>query len=212
VAPERKRRKTMNLKTWALNKRPGRGIAKAASELYVLGMQPPRRILALTLGTLLAVALAGDAIAQTFQQIGTLLIPGVTQQPVPIFSAGVGYKLTGIDLDGGVATIGRAQFGVFTLKKRVDTTSPILLESLASGGRIQQASIDLFAPDGRTVLTSYQLTNIIVVGAIVNSVEDGKKRALIEEVSLDYTKIEQTVFTTSGPVEACWDRAHNTTC
>jgi type VI protein secretion system component Hcp len=202
VAPERKRRKTMNPKTWALNKRRGRGIAKAALGLYPLEMRPPPRILALTLGTLLAVALAGDAIAQNLQQIGTLLIPGVTQQPVPIFSAGVSYTQL---------TDGKVQFSVFTLTKRVDASSPVLLVNSAGGQRIQQASIDIFGRDGATVLTNYQLTDIVVMGAIVNSVEDGRRRALIEEVSLDYVKVKQTVFTLAGSVVGCWDRANNTT-
>ncbi len=125
-----------------LNSPPEKGITMAASRLYERGIRSPLRILALTFGTLLAVAPASNVIAEDLQKIGTLVISGVTQQPVPIFSAGVQYTLSQ-GAGGGGGGAGKAEFSVFTLSKKVDATSPILLVNSASGRRIQLVSIDL---------------------------------------------------------------------
>jgi type VI protein secretion system component Hcp len=184
----------------------------AASELFEMGRQPPTRILAFALGTLLAVAPASNVIAENLQKIGTLSIPGVTQQPVPVFSVGVQYALSQGTGGGSGGAAGKAEFSVFTLSKRVDASSPILLANSAGGRHIQLAKIDVFQPALTTVLTSYDLTDVVVMGAIVKTVQEGKKNVLIEEVSLNYSKIKQIVYTPSGPVERCWDRAQNAAC
>lgn len=187
-----------------LNRQSEESIAMAASRLGNPRMRLSARILALAFGSILTVAPASNAFAQGLHKIGTLAISGVTQRPVTVFSAGVQYALS----QGTTA----AQFSVFTLSKRVDATSPILLASSASGRRIQSANVAIFRADGTTVLTRYELTDIVVMGAVVKSVRSGNTNVLIEEVSLDYTKIKQTVFTSSGPVETCWDRAQNAAC
>ena len=187
----------------SVEKWPGRAIPMATSVLNPLGIRLPPFILALTFGLLLAIVPAGDAAAQTLQTIGTLLIPGVTQQPNPVFSAGVKYTLP----PGG-----RIIFSAFTLTKQVNAISPKILESAASGRHFPQAKIDLFKPDGTTALTSYELTDVVVMGASLDSVQDGKKPVLIEEIVLDYKRIKQTVFTASGAVIGCWDKAQNRSC
>jgi type VI protein secretion system component Hcp len=103
-------------------------------------------------------------------------------------------------------------FGAFTLTKPVDATSPTILVITASGRHFQQARINLFELDGTTILTRYELTDVVVMGAMVDSVQADEAHALIEGVSLDYGKIKQTVFTASGPVEGCWDRIQNGSC
>jgi hypothetical protein len=40
----------------------------------------------------------------------------------------------------------------------------------------------------------------------------GADRALIEEVSLDYQIIKQTVTTPEGSATGCWDRTQNVAC
>lgn len=187
----------------SLEKWSGRAIPMATSVVNLLGIRLPPLILALTFGVLLVIMPAGDAVAQTLQTIGTLLIPEVAQQPVPVFSAGVKYTLP----PGG-----RITFSAFTLTKRVNATSPRLLESVARGRRFPDARIDLFKPDGTTVLTSYELTDVVVMGISVDSVQDGEKRVLIEEILLDYGTIRQTVLTASGEAKFCWDKVANALC
>lgn len=154
----------------------------------------------------LVVAPASNVLAQTLQPIGTLVIQGVTQQPVPVFSAGVQYDQPyDIECSGGCSTAGRAEFSPFTLTKRVDAASPELFWYIANGAHHAKVTIDLFDP---TVLTRYELENVVVLGTIVKSVKDGKQYALVEEVSFDYARIKQTV----GSVQRCWNRIENKTC
>lgn len=143
--------------------------------------------------------------------VGTLTIPDVTQQPVQIFSAGVGYSIPASDSGGG-GPRGKAIFGEFTLTKLVDATSPTLLVSAASGRIFPAARIELYDSSGTTVLTIYELSNPLVTGASVASGQVGTTRALVEQVSLDYQQIRQTVMTPAGPVTACWDRSQNVAC
>jgi type VI protein secretion system component Hcp len=186
-------------KTW-----PGRAAAMATLVVNSLGIRPPPCVVALTLGALLAtVPVSGAAVAQPLPTIGTWLIADIMQQPVPVVSARVQYTRP---------PSGLTIFGAFTVTKRVDATSPSLLVSAASGRHLQQARIDLFDLDGATILTRYELTDVTIMGVIVNSGRAGEAQALIEEVSLDYGRIRQTVFTASGPVQGCWDRPQNTSC
>jgi type VI protein secretion system component Hcp len=196
---------TAHLKAKAsVNQWPGGAAAMATSVVNLLGIRPPLYVLVLTLGVLLATVPVSDtAVAQPLQPIGTLLIADITPQPVSVFSAGVQYTQT---------PSGQINFSVFTVTKRVDATSPTILVSAASGRHLLQARIDLFDVDGITVLTSYELTDVIVMGAIVNGDQADEDQALIEDVSLDYGRIKQTVFTPSGPVEGCWDKTQNTSC
>jgi len=152
------------------------------------------------------------ALSQDLQPIGTLAIPTVTEQPVQVFSAGVSYLVsTPAGSGGGAAAAGVANFSTFNLTKLVDGTSPRLLVSAASGQHFPQARIDFVGPDG-AVLSSFELFDLVVLGAVVKSTLSGTSRALIEEVSLDYQRIRQTVNTPAGAVEACWDRAQNRAC
>ena len=124
----------------------------------------------------------------------------------------VSYTIPPVAAGAGDPASGKPAFSTFTLTKFVDGTSPGLLVNAASGRLFPQARIDLFAPDGLTVLTTYELVNVAVLGAVVSNVVTGTARALIEEVSLDYQIIRQTVTTPAGPVTGCWDRAQNVAC
>lgn len=158
---------------------------------------------------LFALVLVGPAFAQD-TPIGTLTIPEVTQQPVELFSAGVSYSIPAPSGGGGAQ--GAVRFSTFSLTKLVDATSPNLLVSAASGRIFPAAKIDLYDPAGTTVVTSYELSNLIVLGAVVRSMQIGTTRTLTEEVSLDYQRIKQTVMTPTGPVTGCWDRSQNAPC
>lgn len=142
------------------------------------------------------------------QTVGTLTIAGVADQPVPVYSAGITYKAPE---SGGGAPPVAATFSAFTITKLVDAISPRLLVSAASGGIFPQARIDFYDP-ALVRLASYELTNVRVIGAVVASDEGAPAPGLVEEVSLDYARIKQTVFTPSGPVEGCWDRQTNSVC
>jgi type VI protein secretion system component Hcp len=123
----------------------------------------------------------------------------------------VSYSIPASGGGGGGGT-GAATFSTFTLTKLVDATSPNLLVSAASGRVFPAGRIDLYDPSGTTILTSYELSNLLVLGAVVRSVQVGTSRTLLEEVSLDYQRIKQTVMTPSGPVTGCWDRSQNAAC
>jgi type VI secretion system Hcp family effector len=202
---------TDKLKSCALlNKRLVRGLSMAALESCET-TRPSPRIFAITFGTLLSIVPASNVIAENLQKIGTVVISGLTQQPTPVFSAGVEYSITPATGGGGGGT-SRSRFTPFTLTKKVDASSPKLLLDIASGRRIQQVSIDIFVPTGKTILTNYELSNVIPIGSTVRSVQDGNKTVLIEDITFDYEKIKQIVFSTSGPVEECWDRSQNSSC
>lgn len=162
------------------------------------------------LAALLALAPVGHPFAQELRPIGTLTIAEVTDQPVQVFSAGLSYSTPAAT--GGGAAPTKVTFSTFAVTKAVDATSPRLLVNAASGRVLTQARIDLFDSAGTSVLTSYELTNVLVLGAVVKSAQLGTAQALIEEVLLDYQRIKQTVTTPTGPVEACWDRAQNAPC
>jgi type VI protein secretion system component Hcp len=123
--------------------------------------------------------------------------------------AGVSYSQSG----GGPGGPSQVTFGLFTLTKLIDGISPQLLISAASGQTFSQAAITLYVPGGNlVVLTTYELSDIVVRGAVVNSVPNGQQYSLIEQVSLDYGRIKQTVFTAAGTVVGCWDRVQNRAC
>lgn len=170
----------------------------------VIAKQRPQLLVAM-----FALMLADRAFPQEVA-IGTLTIPEVTQQPVQVFSAGVSYSIPASE--GGGRSPGAATFSTFTLTKLIDATSPNLLVSAASGRVFPAGRIDLYDPAGTTVLTTFELSNLVVLGAVVRSVQLGTSRALLEEVSLDYQRIKQTVMTPAGPVTGCWDRSQNAAC
>lgn len=163
--------------------------------------------IALTLGVLLAVVPVG-AFAQELQPIGTLTIPAVSADPVTVFAAGVSYTVPNSVIGGG----GKASFSTFNLAKRVDSTSPRLLVSAASGRHFPEARIEIFNPAGTAVHTRYDLTSVLVLGAKVQSTEEDNNPILFEEVSLFYGQIKQTVFTPSGPFAGCWNQLTNASC
>jgi hypothetical protein len=71
--------------------------------------------------------------------------------------------------------------------------------------------INLFSQDG-ALATSYELSNATVVSDAVDILQDGTKRIPVEEVAFDYTRIKQSVFLPSGPVNRCWDRTAKGPC
>jgi type VI protein secretion system component Hcp len=168
-------------------------------------MTIPKRKASL-IAALLAFAPVDQAFTQELQTIGTLTIPEITESAVPVYSAGVSYTIPAAT--GGGSSPGPAAFSTFTLTKLLDAVSPRLLVNAASRRVFPQARIDFIAPD-QTLLSTYELSNILVLGAVVRV---GTNRVLIEEVSLDYQIIRHTVFTPAGPVQGCWDRAQNAAC
>jgi type VI protein secretion system component Hcp len=168
------------------------------------------KISAFILGSILGMMPASYASAEDLKKIGTVMIPELTQQPAPIFSVGVQYSTT--PSSGGGAGMGRSEFTPFTLIKKVDAASPKLLVDVASGRHIPQVSVDVFAPNGTTVLNNYELTDVVPLGSAVKSVQDGNNRVLVEEVTFQYGMIKQTVFSPTGAVQECWNKAENKAC
>jgi|GEM_PF-1983808 len=173
-------------------------------------MHPDRRSLRAA-GSLALFLPLGLAFAQELQSIGTLTIAAVGPQPVSVFSAGISYSVpAGSQSAGGAPET--ATFSTFNVTKLIDVTSPKILVSAASHSIFPQATITLFDQSGSAPLTTYELTNVVVVGAMVKSVQEATSRALVEEVALDYQIIKQSVFTPNGVVVGCWDRARNAGC
>src|SRR5262245_51070848 len=109
---------------------------------------------ALLLATLLILVPAPRAFSQETPPIGTLTIAEVSATPVQVFSASLNYTHSALPGTGGGAA-GQSQpiFSSFLLAKLVDGTSPSFLVNAASGRLFPQARIDLFGPDGLTILT-----------------------------------------------------------
>lgn len=164
-------------------------------------------VLALALAAGMAAAPVNDAAAQSVP-IGTLLIPTLSDQPISVYSAGVSYENYGAEEGGPIS------FSVFTVTKPIDAMSPTFLVNTASGASIPQARIDLFDSTGTTVLTSYELTDVVILNVNVGSATDVTAPAAtpVETVAFEYGIIKQIVFTPAGPVQGCWDRLQNLAC
>lgn len=167
-------------------------------------------VLALFGGVIFTSLATRDAFAQTLRTVGSLTIPTVIDSPVPVYSAGVSYTRPAEAVGGGSQN--QLTFSVFKLTKLIDPISPILLVNAASGTVFPQAKIDIFQADA-TLITSYELSNIVVLSVNVESAPSAEfSTLLVEEISLGYEKIKQTVSTPSGPVTGCWDTVQDVAC
>lgn len=145
--------------------------------------------------------------------IGTLTIPGI-QGGDP---AGDTIELRGYSFDvkstpttgGGGMSAGKVSFSDFSVVKEVDTASPTLLVAVASGKHYPEATLTIYQEGTTTVAETFELGDVIV--SSLRSHDEGTQTGIpLEDVTMNFQKIEQTYAPTSGsPVIGGWDIKRN---
>ena len=115
----------------------------------------------------------------------------------------------------GGQTSGKAELSEITFHKLADLSSPILLQTCASGKTIPKAKFEFMRADGAGVPICYyaiELENVMIGGVTPNSANGG---TITESVSLAYSKIKWTYTQqkiaggTGGNTSGGWDAAAN---
>ena len=144
-------------------------------------------------------------------EIGTLEIPGITDKPVPIYSAqfsGTQSETLHIG-DGGGA--GKVNVGDFIITKMADDSSPMFFKYLAMGERIAEVNIVLnnavVTKRGtkETIPIYYTFNKSIIVSVGIKSDQYGE---VFEDLTINFAELEMKTTNSSF----CWDIQENTTC
>ena len=100
-------------------------------------------------------------------------------------------------------------FTNLTFTKAVDLASPRLLVAAASGEHIKSVVLSVYRPGTTTVAQTITLTNAVV--STVKTRDEGTATSIpLEDVGLDFTRIElKYVPTSGGAVVGGWDVSGN---
>jgi type VI protein secretion system component Hcp len=157
-------------------------------------------------------AASAPALPAAGEKVGTMTIVGVTGT-VNLISDPTGavepegWGVTSQPSSGG-AGAGKAEFEAFRVVKAPDSFSPGLLDAMKTGKHFAAATITLFEPGTTNPATTYELKDVLIGGYQLRG-----GPVPIEELSLDYGTIKQTVPVSGGePQEGCWDLEHNSAC
>lgn len=144
---------------------------------------------------------ARPACAREFRTIGTLWVPeieSVRGLPVVSFS-----QLS----DTG--SRGAPWLQPLRLTKRLDAGSPLLLEAMAMGRRLQTVQVRLQA-SGAQPQVDWTLSDVVVVAHEVGPAKNDP--TIYETISLRPARMRMDVSTASGTVGTCWDWAQRRPC
>jgi len=163
---------------------------------------PIARRLVASLSLVAALSLASSpALARELRTVGTFWVPELeTVRGLPIVSFA---QLS----DAG--TRGAAWLQPLRLVKRLDAGSPLLLETLASGRRLQTVQVRLHA-SGSQPQVDWTLTDVSIVEHEVGPVKNDP--AIYETISMRPAKMRMDVTTPSGTVGTCWDWGQRRPC
>lgn len=118
----------------------------------------------------------------------------------------------------GGLTSGRAELYPLTFKKLADISSPILLQTCATGKTIPKAVFEFMRSDGDSKPIQYfriELENLMIASVTPDSGESG---TISERVQLAYAKIRWSYTKqsirggTEGKTSGGWDCSGNKTC
>jgi type VI protein secretion system component Hcp len=153
------------------------------------------------------------------EKVGEMTIAGVTgtmnliSDPTgAVEPEGWGLAVSESTGAGGAGGAGagkvKEEFEAFRVVKAPDSFSPGMLEAMKAGKHFAAATITIFEPGTTTPATSYELKEVLIGGYQLRG-----GPAPIEELSLDYGAIKQTVPVSGGePQEGCWDLRQNKAC
>ncbi len=105
------------------------------------------------------------------------------------------------------ATIGNPSFSPLIVTALLDGSSPQIQFWLTRGTHLHTVQLDLFTPGTTDVMATYQLDDVIILGA-EQSASGIPGELAFNKVTLDYERIRETV----GTVTFCWDRNTNGPC
>jgi hypothetical protein len=106
-----------------------------------------------------------------------------------------------IEPGGSGGSAGKIDLGEFKIVKRVDATSPALLQLTFGGTATPEVHVDVTVRRG--VVASYALKTVIVSGAERRAAETGG--GFLEVVTLSAVAIRETVTSAGGSVTSCYD-------
>jgi type VI secretion system secreted protein Hcp len=119
--------------------------------------------------------------------------------------------------DAGAAAGGRAEFQDFSITKKIDKASPKLFLFCANGKHIKDVTFELCRATGdKQKYMEYKLSDVIVSSARPSGSPQGGEEVPVEEVSLNWGKLEITYTETDhktgktkGDVKSHWDTVAN---
>ncbi len=109
------------------------------------------------------------------------------------------------DSTGTVRNRGRAQFGDIVITKRIDSSTPKLMEAIAKGSNISSVLIDLVAgkTEGSSPYFQWELKNVQITSSSMSGGVEGNDRPT-ETISLNFGGIKTTYPKAKGNVEFEW--------
>ena len=113
------------------------------------------------------------------------------------------FSVTNTTVSGGGSGTGKATFSPLKVKKVIDSASPLLMNSVATGVHIPTAVVTVYKPGTTRALGVYELEEVVVTG-----VEQSGAKGSSETVSLSY----RTVTFTAGGESWCFDLVSSTGC
>lgn len=162
--------------------------------------------------------------AGTVQGAGFLEIEGVkgetTAHPhegwIEIISYDWGVQRSEPETTGRRDRQGDVSINDFVLTKRVDTSSPYLMEAVASGTVFREATVELtrFGGDEPIAYLRYNFNNVRVTSYTINHTEETEEVPIervalrFDEMEVTYTPLEQD-GTPSNPITFFWDILRN---
>ncbi len=132
------------------------------------------------------------------------------------FSFGVSQPSSAISAPRAGTVAEKATFSNFTIAKRLDKSSPVLMLMCASGQRIPSVTIEFQRPEGaRLHISRIKMEDVLVSSVKPGGSARGADVFPMEEVSLNFSKIEWTYTpqkedgTQDLSVRGGWDLAGN---
>ena len=139
--------------------------------------------------------------------VGDVAIPGIrgdrTDGGIDIRSFKVGVTTTLFREGGGGTTTSRGKYGDFNVVKEIDSATPQILLTAATGKRIPEVTVTArrVDPANPGVTMTYKLTDVLVVG-VQNHDGGTAGGSPLEEVTFNFSKIEQSFTKSDGTVVA----------
>lgn len=139
----------------------------------------------------------------------TLRIPSLDSgAPTPIQSFSLGDSTTAIAEGGGTSHAGKVSFSDVSIKKMLDALSVPLLEKSAQGAPLPEVDIDVSSVGAPVPFAKYRFDNVLVTADAFGS----STSALVESVTLHFSRIRSTVTLNGVTFQSCWDTDAEQAC
>jgi type VI secretion system secreted protein Hcp len=140
-----------------------------------------------------------------------LTMKGLVQGQIECVYYEQSLKQTGAMAFGAGGGAGKVQFSDITCRKQIDRNSPTLMLAAATGQHIPEATFTIRRPNG-------EILTVTVLDVVITSVKEYVPDVLsaqqsgfppLEEVTLDYAKIQWTYQGGAGKASTGWDLKQN---